>query len=752
MSGEDYNNDTNTWNPHLEQGYSPVFNGRYSGLMDLIWSCWSDDIKVIYKLMQSNGFNAKDMFAEYLSYWKQLCENIYNADAMGYVNTNNFEKAYGDKLQLSKYFYNKRFRYLDSKYCCGQSIVNNLRLRLYENGKGIAIKHYSPMYASVQWGSNNFVTKRSIDGDYALIPFGFSNPQNATFDIDDCDMITDIKTYTRSTSGEITYYGFEGFGNFYFDANMGLCTSLTEFIMKYSDILPNTLEEGTSFDLSKMTLLKKIIVTNVKNLRKVININSEICEEIDFTGSGILGVKSLPNQYLKKLSLPASITELNLTGFTSLQASDLVLAGINNVNKFVYYDCPNIDFATMLVKLAANGKLKFIEAKNIDLTITDKSVWDILINSNADLQGKITFSGFTLSFEDKVKAVEKWGNIDDNSNKLHIVYNIINCIAVEISGDSYIQEVADSKYFIYATPISANNISSVSWSITENPYATINPKTGQLYVTKISSTKDDTSATATIKADVVKSDGSVLKAEFNVGFYKRTPKMLDIVYSDGSISDKVNKRRSIIGAYVKINNVEKCVVDPRINRIIGLSTTEISGNEYSTTNDSLVLDINYRKYKRGELVSRGKSNTIHLMALRDRLLNSNGEINLPENSAAYNTTHIEAKYYPAISAAYFYEPNIANLHKKFKKENWYLGSVTDINTIYKALKNAGNDVRDKAAVTGLSTMFSNMQHSEYRVWSSSENSSERQYNLIRTVVEIWNKNYYNAALLFFCDL
>lgn len=723
MSGEDYNNDTNTWNPHLEQGYSPVFNGRYSGLMDLIWSCWSDDIKNIYKLMQSNGFNAKDMFAEYLSYWKQLCENIYNADAMGYVNTNNFEKAYGDKLQLSKYFYTKRFRYLDSKYCCGQSIVNNLRLRLYENGKGIAIKHYSPMYASVQWGANNFVTKRSIDGDYALIPFGFSNPQNATFDIDDCDMITDIKTYTRSTSGEITYYGFEGFGNFYFDANMGLCISLTEFIMKYSETLPNTLEEGTSFDLSKMTLLKKVIVTNVKNLRKVININSEICEEIDFTGSGILGVKSLPNQYLKKLSLPATITELNLTGFTSLQASDLVLAGTDNITKFTYYDCPNIDFATMLVKLAANGKLKFIEAKNIDLTITDKSIWDILINSNADLQGKITLSGFTLSFEDKVKAVEKWGNIDDNSNKLHIVYNIINCTAVEISGDSYIQEVSDSEYSIYATPVSANNISSVSWSITENPYATINPKTGQLYVTKISSTKDDTSAVATIKADVIKSDGSVLKAEFNVGFYKRTVKVGDYLLNDATYSDiKGNIGKFVVAKVIYIDNENIYCMSVDTNNEIDTSACFPIAMEQKQYNiESLVqldkyaiitdianpngvfeeLRFNFGKYKSGMILPRALVNTIKCIALSNDICSY---LNLEVPSAdddAVDTVDVvkrinsisskQSLYMKQLRKAWEWCPRVPNLSPKLGAHNWF---IADYKLYLYLFKNTPKDSRN----------------------------------------------------------
>lgn len=638
MSGEDYNNDTNTWNPHLEQGFSPVFNGRYSGLMDLIWSCWSDDIKSIYKLMQSNGFNAKDMFAEYLSYWRQLCENIYNADAMGYVNTNNFEKAYGDKLQLSKYFYTKRFRYLDSKYCCGQSIVNNLRLRLYENGKGIAIKHYSPMYASVQWGANNFVTKRSIDGDYALIPFGFSNPQNATFDIDDCDMITDIKTYTRSISGEITYYGFEGFGNFYFDANMGLCTSLTEFIMNYSDIAPNTLEEGTSFDLSKMTLLKKIIVTNVKNLRKIIDINSEICEEIDFTGSGILGVKSLPNQYLKKLSLPESIIELNLTGFTSLQANNLVLTGTDNVNKFVYYDCPNIDFTTMLVKLAANGKLKFIEAKNIDLTITDKSVWDILINSNSKLQGKITLKDFTLSVEDKIEAIRKWGNIDDVNNSLYIKYTIIQSTDIKIIGPYYINDVVPTKFNIEIFPINANDINTVEWSINENKYAIINPNTGILDVSKISEIKDDASAKTLITIQAAKSNNTIITKTFEVCFAKHEAQLGDMVLDDGTVTDRItDSTKSIIGyiGYIYETKNKAIVVQKtyeneywmfaeptkqvieRYNLQTILTTNPI---EYDENNLTKVLKTSYQGYVAGSILPRGLVNTIELMIIRDKIL------------------------------------------------------------------------------------------------------------------------------------
>ena len=688
ITGEKYNSDTNSWEPELEVGFSPVFNGRLSGLIDLIWTCWSADIAAMYKMMRDNGLNAAYMFQRYLDFWKQWCENLYNADAMGYVNTGHFTKAYGDKLQLSKYFYEKRSRYLDSKFCCGDSIVNNLRLRLYEQGKGLAIKHYSPMYASVQWGANNFSTARNIDGDYALIPFGFTNPQNATFDIDDADMITDIKTYVQGLNGRVTYYGLEGLGNFYFDSNMALCTRLTEFVMDYSESSPNTLEQGVAFDLSKMTLLKKVIVRNVRNLKKMITLNTEIATEVDFAGSGIKGVKMLPNQYLRKLVLPASIEELYLTGFTNLKDIDLELAGVSNVTKFVYYDCPNIAFDTMLVRLAANGKLKFIEAKNIDVTIKDKSVWDILINSNADLQGKITLSGFTLSFEDKVKAVEKWGNIDDNSNKLYIVYDKVDCTSIEISGDTYIQEVADSKYYIYATPISANNISSVSWSITENPYATINPKTGQLYVTKISSTKDDTSATATIKANVIKSDGSVLKAEFNVGFYKRTTKVKDWVYADGTTSDVINRGKTLVGyCYYIDDKIRLCM---SLTTLFGYLLTEFNQTNQVDNNFSSELNINslittcntdkIPNIQRGQFVPAGLINTYGVSLFLIQILNDKYKPFTKDNFEYYKSIN------SLIGQVRCYEPKTKpneHLYEKFTSGNWFMSTRHTVDELLK---------------------------------------------------------------------
>ena len=104
IAGETYDNDNHAWLPKMDEGYSPVFNGRLSGLVDLVWQCWGDDLAAMYKSMRDNGLQADNIFRRYTDFWRQWCENLYNADAMGYANTGHFTKAYGDKLNLMQSF------------------------------------------------------------------------------------------------------------------------------------------------------------------------------------------------------------------------------------------------------------------------------------------------------------------------------------------------------------------------------------------------------------------------------------------------------------------------------------------------------------------------------------------------------------------------------------------------------------------------------------------------------------------------
>ena len=755
INGERYNGDTDSWEPNMKEGASPVFNGRLSGLMDLIWECWGDDLANMYKTMRDNGLNSKYLFKRYVDFWKQWCENLYNADAMGYVNTGHFTKAYGDKLLLSMYFYEKRSRYLDAKFCCGASIVNNLRMRLYEQGKGLAIKHYSPMYASVQWGANNFYTVRNIDGGYAHIPFGFNNPQNATFDIDDADMITEIKTYTKNINGKVTYYGLEGLGNFYFDSNMSLCTRLTEFIMDYSETSPNTLEQGTAFDLSKMSLLKKVIVRNVKNLTKVITLSTEIASEIDFTGSGIKGLVTPSNQYLTRMALPATIEELNLTGFTSLQEGGLVLQGIDNIVKLRYHDCPNIGFVNILGKVYNNGKLRFIDAKDIDITIADREIWKIISESSGEITGRITIKGFTLNFLEKAMAIRKWGDVDDDNNKLRIVHDVVPCTRVEVSGDAYIQEISSQKrvYEVFPFPNTANDISLMSWSISENPYATIEEATGELRVTKISNVLDDQKAKAVIRVTVTKSDKSVLQNQLEVRFCKRTTMVGDFVLNDGTTTDvHSNKSKNIIGICYYINDNDRRMFTPSM-RSAAMGADEQRLNALNVTAnwtgivDGLTAEntTEYGGYKRGVTMPSGKINTLVMLENRDNVLYrysptlykkivTDGDF--VATTRLYGEDAIHA--YQASAIAFLYIPSgVDKEDKKFGQGCWYLPSIKEAEGIM-TLKN-NKKVTDAIGVAG-GDLFKNTfsQHiqtssviSNNLIWLAQYSNQSIQISIVR---------------------
>ena len=390
INGEVYDETTDSYKPNCPEGFNPVFNGRQSALWDNIVNCFPDKVREIYVKMRGNGLTYQDMLTKYKDFWKYWCENLYNADAFGYANTNNFTKAYGDKVQVMDYFYGKRQRYLDSKYHCGSSISNNLRLRMYEVGRGFAIKHYQAIYCTLHWGSDIDDNRNIKPGTYSYLPFKFSNPQDATFDIDDADLITELSTFSKGSNGNYTIYGLEGLGDIKFDLNMGLLKRLTKFVMNYTASKPNTKEKGDNFDLSNMGMLRQVIVRNVKNLKKSIILSSDLLEEIDFTNTPITGVTTPPTDMLTKLVLPNAIKELNLVGYTNLQVSGLQVAGYSNIETLHIEDCPNLDsYEIAKACYEAGAKLSNVVIKGINWEIDNLDTLLYLAKNNASLAGTI---------------------------------------------------------------------------------------------------------------------------------------------------------------------------------------------------------------------------------------------------------------------------------------------------------------------------------------------------------------------------
>lgn len=533
INGEVYDETTNSYKPNCPEGFSPVFNGRLSALWDNIVNCFPNEVEAMYAKMRGNGLTYQDMLTKYKDFWKCWCENLYNADAFGYANTNNFTKAYGDKVQVMDYFYGKRQRYLDSKYHCGSSVGNNLRLRLYEVGRGFAIKHYQAIYCTLQWGVGNFDDHRNIKpGTYSYMPFKFSNPQDATFDIDDADLITELSTYARGSNGNYTIYGLEGLGDFKFDLNMGLLKRLTKFVMNYTTSKPNTRETGTSFDLSNMGMLRQLIVRNVKNLSKSIILSSDLLEEIDFTNTPITGVTTPPTDMLTKLVLPDTITELHLKGYTNLSSDGLSIGSYANIKYLDFEDCPNLDSYTICKACYdANSPLEEATIKGVDWTLDNMDMLMWLADKGVKLQGKITCTS-SISIDQKRKMLNAWGKIDNEGNSLYVFYEKVTIKSVSIVGKKNFDTKGDFSLSLKTYPTTGNDFTSAGWSISENSFATIDKDKGIIHINKVGSKENDDKATVYLEVEL--SDGSTVSAESEIYFYPYQAQLGDYVFADGT--------------------------------------------------------------------------------------------------------------------------------------------------------------------------------------------------------------------------
>lgn len=533
IAGEVYDETTNSYKPNCPEGFSPVFNGRLSALWDNIVNCFPNEVEAMYVKMRGNGLTYQDMLTKYKDFWKYWCENLYNADAFGYANTNNFTKAYGDKVQVMDYFFGKRQRYLDSKYHCGSSVGNNLRLRLYEVGRGFAIKHYQAIYCTLQWGVGNFDDNRNIKpGTYSYMPFKFSNPQDATFDIDDADLITELSTYAQGSNGNYTIYGLEGLGDFKFDLNMGLLKRLTKFIMNYTASKPNTREIGTNFDLSKMGMLRQVIVRNVKNLKKSIILSSDLLEEIDFTNTPITGVTTPPTDMLTKLVLPDTITELHLKGYSNLSADGMTIGSYANIKYLDFEDCPNLDsYAICKACFDANSPLVEATVKGVNWSVDNMNVLMWLADKGVKLQGKIVCTA-NVTMDQKRKMLNAWGKIDNEGNSLYISYEKVAIKSVSIIGKKNFGTKGDYSLKLKTLPLTGNNFTSERWSISDNSFATIEKDTGVIHVSKVGSKENDDKATVYLEVEL--SDGSTVSAESEIYFYPYQAQLGDYIFADGT--------------------------------------------------------------------------------------------------------------------------------------------------------------------------------------------------------------------------
>lgn len=334
-------------------GQLPVYTGQNSVLWNNFREAFADEIQETYQDLRNNGKitydKIIDQFIEKGS--RQWSASIYNEDSdYKYISMlrsdNNATYLYqvrGNGEGHLKYFVSNRLKYLDSKWLASDFINNIITLRIntpqgdlaVPADASIKITPFSNMYAGVKYTANSPMKQQKVT----------KNVQ-AVFSPDADDTFTGIETYIYGAS-EIS--SLDDLAPMYCSlVDVSKATRLVS--IKIGDATEGYVNENlTDLSVGSNKLLKTIDIRNCPNLTNPLALSGcPNIEEIYATGSGITGVELADSGYLKKIHLPATITDLTLKN--QLYIDDLRIAGCSNVATINIENCPTIDELELLEK------------------------------------------------------------------------------------------------------------------------------------------------------------------------------------------------------------------------------------------------------------------------------------------------------------------------------------------------------------------------------------------------------------------
>ncbi|MBE6987522.1 MAG: hypothetical protein E7432_01930 [Ruminococcaceae bacterium] len=336
-----------------------VYNGQESVLWNNVRDAFHEEIMAMYQKLRSDGVlsyaDTEKRFTDHQAKW---CEAIFNEDAYYKYLAPLFEKNNGSYLGMlqgskeaqRKWWLYNRFRYIDSKYNAGDALTDFITLRGYNKGN-IVVVPYADIYATVKYGSYLVQERALRGGSYTL--------ECPVDDLDD----TEIYIYSASQIADLGDLSALQVGYAEFAAG----TKLTR--LKLGDASSSYSNQNlTQLYAGNNVLLKVLDVRNCPNLGNTaadVNatpaINLSGCtniEEVYFDNTAITSV-TLPNGgMLKKLHLPATVTNLTLRNQTKL--TEFVMPSYANITTLRIENTPLVDTKDIFDAMAAGSRIRII--------------------------------------------------------------------------------------------------------------------------------------------------------------------------------------------------------------------------------------------------------------------------------------------------------------------------------------------------------------------------------------------------------
>ena len=314
--------------------------------------------------------------------------------------------------------------------------------------------------------------------------------------------------------------------------------------------------------ISNCRNLEEIDLTNASAFAGTFSGDYPRLRSLLLRGSGYTSVTLPKTSTLTDVEFPASVNEIKVDGQPNLKS--LMVEGLENLRTLSVLGKHKIASQTQsLVQLAYSQakNVNKVEIENVSWTAFAVDVMMWLQRLNASITGVVSLTG-NLTFDNKLALAGTYGDIDNTENPLFISYSRRAINSISIQGPSYITETGLFQYKLVCSPSTGNDFAlkngqpDVNWSIDDSAkaYGTFTDSiNGVLKVNKLD--ESGTDMRYIVQCSIVKTNGAEMTADYQVGFYRRIPKIGDFAYADGTFDDQYMKDKSVVGIVFKVNEM-----------------------------------------------------------------------------------------------------------------------------------------------------------------------------------------------------
>lgn len=343
-----------------------VYNGQNSVLWCNFRDAFQDKIKETYQNLRNNGYITYDKLVERFitNGSDKWSESIYNEDSdFKYIamlrtagDATNLSQVRGSGEEHFRYMVENRLNYCDSKWYASDYANDYISLRIYtpeewtavEPNAAITITPFSDMYAGVRYKANGSLLQERVQSG---IPVTFGSDITETFN----DTETAIYgAHQVSSIGDLAplYCG---------SINVSNADKLME--LKVGDGTEGYANTNLiELSVGQKKFLRNIDVQNCPNFSSTLDLSGcPNIEEVYAKGSGITGIDLPEGGILKKIQLPATIT--NFTIKRQIYVDEVTFEGYDKIKTLWVEGCPTIDSFDILSKSPNVERLRITNVK-----------------------------------------------------------------------------------------------------------------------------------------------------------------------------------------------------------------------------------------------------------------------------------------------------------------------------------------------------------------------------------------------------